>query len=188
MKKHTARAALNVMALGLGLSCMAASADELLTRQSVDGFRYLTGEEMDNRSGTIEVHGALNSAPCTLLSNEIALPKGMGTTIGGKRIPLNVDLTGCGYGDALTSAEAPAAQTSVVIVYSALLTGQLGNFFLQGDNRWMPVQRRTVLHGGSSRLTWYLNDVQQRLVVPADKHTKLEASSDTTMRLHLEYE
>lgn len=181
MKTITTSVALVALLLG----SVELHADELLTRQRVfvpDETRQQWVNERNGRHGVLEVRGALLSSPCTLRTNEIALPLPAVMQSDGPRTPLSLELTGCGYGDALTGKDTLAGRSSVIVAYSALLTGQPGGN-LQSAPR-MPAVARAVLHGGAGRLTWYLSDIQRQLLTPSAQHSQL----DTVLRLRLDYE
>ena len=185
MKTMTTILTLAATLVSAGVGSLTAQADELLTRQQVfvpDSMYRQWINERNGHDGVLVVHGALLSSPCTLQSNEVALPLATVMQADGPRTPLSLVLTGCGYGDPLTSKATPAGQTSVVMTYSALLTGPVGGVLQPGQR--MTAEARTVLHGGSTRLTWYLSDVQRQLLTPAQPRV----TPDTMLRLRLDYE
>lgn len=190
MKKMMTGLVLAVLLLSTNMLCGVLHADELLTRQRVfvpDEGRQQWVNERNGRSGTLEVHGTLLSSPCTLRTNEIMLPLPAMRLSDGRQTRLSLDLTGCGYGEDLTSTTTPAGQTSVIVVYSALLTGTAGEGLLQPAQQ-TPTMARVVLHGGSAKLTWYLSEVQQKLLTPSGQDNRWASPVDTALRLRLDYE
>lgn len=165
MKKMTTVLAIAAVVLGAGINSVDLLADELLTRQQVsvpDTRSQQWINERNGHDGVLEVHGALLSSPCTLQTNEIALP--LAAPVTGERVQtlLSLMLTGCDYGDDLTAMNAPEAQRSVTVLgYSALLTGDKGG-------QLQPAQQRPAMvrRGGSVTLTWRLTDAQRQFLTP----------------------
>jgi hypothetical protein len=184
MKTMTTCVASLALLLSAGMNSVVLHADELLTRQQIfvpDEAGQQWVNERHGRDGVLEVHGALLSSPCTLRTNEIPLPLPLPAVMqsDGLHTPLSLELTGCGYGDPLTAKDTPAGRTSVIVAYSALLTGESG-----GNLQPAPAEARVVLHGGAGRLTWYLSDAQRQLLTPSAQPSQL----NTVLRLRLDYE
>ncbi|HCR3451292.1 TPA: nuclease PIN [Citrobacter werkmanii] len=168
-------------------------AEELLTRPAffvADESRYQwpVERERGGRTGVLEVRGALLTSPCSLVTNEYSLPATQGRE---DLPPLRLDLTGCGDGDDLTSAQTPAGRTSVTVVYSALLAGMEGGV-LQTGQRLLGTGR-AQLRGGSSRMTWYLSAAQHqalrdRLVTRTARTPYVSPASPGVLRLRMDYE
>lgn len=138
----------------------------------VDETRHQRINDMNGRTGFLEVNGALVTSPCTLLTNEISLPSSTVQTFarGDNRYPLNLKLVGCGDGAEFLS---PIAAT----IDSKMLTdSQL--FSVTGMETGVgPVQ--ALLVGGDNLITYYLSGYQQ------DKNL---ISPDMTMALKLTYQ
>lgn len=192
MKKVTMTLGLTALVLSAAMNSVL-HAGELLARDEfylADESRHAISNEQHGRTGMLEVRGALLSSPCTLLTNELALPLSHEMQRGVKRYPLQVALTGCGDGDDLTSASTPAGRSSVLVVYSALLNGVEGGV-LHPAQRMVGAGRAT-LRGGSSLMTWYLTDAQQ-LVLQESVNAQTRAPynspvSGSLLRLRMDYE
>lgn len=194
MKKVTTAVALMALLLSAGMNSVVLHASELLTRDLffvADESRHEWVSEHNGRTGLLEVRGALMASPCMLDTSEVVLPLPAEMSGLHDRYPLALDLRGCGYGDDLTSEDTPAARTTVMIVYSALLTGREGGVLQPGQR--MLGTGRAILHGGSGRLTWYLSDVQRQMLM-VQKNTSGAVTGghrylpDTVLRLRLDYE
>ncbi|HCM1965162.1 TPA: nuclease PIN [Salmonella enterica subsp. salamae serovar 56:l,v:z39] len=169
-------------------------AGELLTRHSffvADESRHQWINEHNGRTGVLEVRGALLTSPCTLATNEYPLPATTVSQSGSGAFPLRLDLTGCGDGGDLTSAQTSAGRTSVTVAYSALLAGMEGGV-LQPRQRMLGTGR-AQLHGGSSQMTWYLSPAQHQAL--SDIRAALTAgapyvspASPGLLRLRMDYE
>lgn len=121
------------------------------------------------------MHGALLSSPCKLRTNSIDLP--LPVLPRGHRV-LSLELTGCGYGDVLTSA----GMTSVIKVSDALLPRAVGKALPAAHLLQVP---QAILRGGDNRMTWYLSNNQQLLTV---SYTSESSSSGVPLLLRLVYE
>lgn len=188
MKKVTIALSLIAMMLSAAMNSLL-HAEELLTR---DEF-HLTDEKTNEylgRTGGLEVRGVLLSSPCTLITNELQLPLLGKTQEGTERYPLKVMLTGCGDGDDVTSAFTPAGRSSVMVVYTALLSGVEGGVLFP-DQRMLGTGR-AVLHGGSSQMTWYLTEGQQmalqRSATGQVRTPFNNLTSGSLLRLRMDYE
>ncbi|HDC1420160.1 TPA: nuclease PIN [Salmonella enterica] len=193
MKKMTTAIGLMALLLSTGMNSVVLHAGELLTRDHffvADEAQHQWVNERDARTGVLEVRGALLSSPCKLQSSEIPLPPDNADQLGGG-YPLSLGLTGCGYGDNLTSAGTPAGRTTVMMIYSALLTGKPGGV-LQSEQRVLGTGR-AVLHGGSGKLTWYLSDMQRQMLRVQKKNSGAVTGGyhylpEAVLRLRLDYE
>ncbi|EBN7971166.1 nuclease PIN [Salmonella enterica] len=171
-----------------------AQAEELLTRHSffvADESRHQWINEHNGRTGVLEVRGMLLTSPCTLVTNEYPRPVSAASQNGSRLFPLRLDLTGCGDGDDLTSAQTPAGRTSVTVAYSALLSGMEGGV-LQPRQRMLGTGR-VQLHGGSSQITWYLSPAQRRALSDRRSIRTADApyvspASVGLLRLRMDYE
>lgn len=171
-----------------------AQAEELLTRHSffvADESRHQWINEHNGRTGVLEVRGALLTSPCTLVTNEYPLTGAVVPQDGSGTFPLRLDLTGCGDGDDLISAQTPAGRASVTVAYSALLAGMEGGV-LQPRQRMLGTGRAR-LHGGSSQMTWYLSSAQRQalsdsLSVRAADASYVSPASVGLLRLRMDYE
>lgn len=169
-------------------------AEELLTRHSffvADESRHQWINEHNGRTGVLEVRGSLLTSPCTLATNEYPLPLTTMSQGGSGSFPLHLDLTGCGDGDDLTSAQTPAGRTSVTVAYSALLAGVEGGV-LQPRQRMLGTGR-AQLRGGSSQITWYLSPAQRealsvRPIATGVKAPYVSPASAGLLRLRMDYE
>ncbi|EAX4319107.1 nuclease PIN [Salmonella enterica subsp. enterica serovar Richmond] len=185
MKKVTIALSLIALVLSAAMNSVL-YAGELLSR---DEF-YLADEEHYGRTGVLEVRGALLSSPCTLITNELKLPLQGYDQGRSERYPLQVALTGCGDGEDVTSAFTPAGRSSVMVVYSALLSG-MENGVLHPGQRMVGAGRAT-LHGGSSQMTWYLTEEQQ-MALQRSTNGQVAApfnspASGSLLRLRMDYE
>ncbi|EAA1210236.1 nuclease PIN [Salmonella enterica] len=194
MKKVTTAIGLMALLLSTGMNSVVLHASELLTRNRffvADEAQHQWVNEHDARTGVLEVRGALLSSPCKLQTSEIPFPpESAGQR--GESYPLSLGLTGCGYGGNVTSAGTPTGRTTVMMVYSALLTGKLGGGVLQPEQRVLGTGR-AVLHGGSGKLTWYLSDVQRQMLMEQKPTTDAVTGgyrylSEAVLRLRLDYE
>ncbi|EAA0562657.1 nuclease PIN [Salmonella enterica subsp. enterica serovar Lexington] len=193
MKKVTTAIGLIALLLSTGMNSVVLHAGELLTRERffvADESQHQWVNERDTRTGVLEVRGALLSSPCKLQTSEIQLPQEIAFWRGGN-YPLSLGLTGCGYGDSLTSVGTPAGRTTVMMVYSALLAGKPGGV-LQPEQRVLGTGR-AVLHGGSGKLTWYLSDAQRQLLAKQKQTTGVITGEyryfpEAVLRLRLDYE
>lgn len=145
------------------------------------------------RSGILIVSGALLSSPCTLETNEVALPLFSGVPIIQDRYALMLDLQGCGDGGGITSTTSVAGRNSMMVVHSTLLTAVEGG--LLPPEQPMVGTGRTVLYGGANRLTYYLSEAQQQMLVVQQasdwKHGKANVNTwdnNALLRLRLDYE
>ncbi|EEE1598523.1 nuclease PIN [Salmonella enterica] len=194
MKKVTTAIALAALLLSSGMNSAVLHAGELLTRDRffvADETRHEWVNEHNGRTGLLEVRGALVASPCLLETNEMVLPLTSETSGLHDRYPMALNLRGCGYGDELTSVETPAARTTVMVVYSALLAGKEGGV-LQPEQRVLGTGR-AVLHGGSGKLTWYLSDVQRQMLTLQKNTPDVFTGGhlylpDAVLRLRLDYE
>ncbi|WP_426617409.1 pilus-assembly fibrillin subunit [Raoultella sp. R2A007] len=180
MKITTTTLMLTALLSSAAMNSLTLHADALSTWQQVfiPDLEPSRGEqEWARHEGRLDIHGELLSSPCQLKTNEIHLPLPVVTLRGERRTLLNLELTGCGYGDPLISVATPAEQSSVMMVHSTLLTGQSGGFLPPGQKT--SALSRLVLHGGSTRLTWSLNDAQRQMLTPSAK---------SALRLQLNYE
>ncbi|EBG4357937.1 nuclease PIN [Salmonella enterica subsp. enterica] len=192
MKKVTTALSLTALILSAAMNSVL-HAGELLTRDDfylADESRHVVTNEHHGRTGTLEVRGALLSSPCTLLTNELALPLGREPGGGMSRYPLQVALTGCGDGDDVISASTPAGRSSVMVVYSALLSGAEGGVLHPGQR--MVGAGRATLRGGASQMTWYLTEAQQ-LALQKSVRGQVSApfnspASGSLLRLRMDYE
>lgn len=155
-----------VLMLSIGMKSAALDAHVVLTSHQVfvaDEARLHSLNERDAGTGVLQVHGALLSSPCTLRTNNIDLPLPVMTR--GQRV-LNVDLTGCGYGDSLTSAAThagrSAGRSSLIKVNVNLQPGCAGHCFPPAQR--LPVMQ-AILRGGDNRLTWYLSNMHRQQLV-----------------------
>ncbi|MDW3568492.1 pilus-assembly fibrillin subunit (plasmid) [Enterobacter asburiae] len=166
MKRLNTAICMSVIMLSIGMKSATLHAYNQLTHYEVfvaDEARQHSLNERDPLTWGVQVHGALHSSPCTLRTNNIELPLQLMTR--GQRV-LNVELTGCGYGDSLISPAMPAGRSSVINVSVDLQPGSAGNWFPQAQR--LPVNQ-VILRGGDNRLTWYLsNKHRQQLVSVQD--------------------
>ncbi|EDT6741840.1 nuclease PIN [Salmonella enterica subsp. enterica] len=192
MKKMTITPGLTALILSTAMNSVL-HAGELLTRDDfylADESRHVISNEHHGRTGMLEVRGALLSSPCTLITNELELPLAREPGVGVSRYPLQLALTGCGDGDDVTSASTSVGRSSVMVVYSALLSGTEGGVL-------HPAQRmvgagRAILRGGSSKMTWYLTEAQQlalqKSVSGLDRAPFNSPVSGSLLRLRMDYE
>ncbi|TNV16822.1 nuclease PIN [Buttiauxella sp. B2] len=157
-------AGLSLAALVVSCSLITALwADELVMRDNfftADEERHQWVNEQNGRTGMLIVSGALLSSPCTLETNEVALPLQKQVEGMQEHYVLTLNLVGCGDGGAVTSAPAQARRDSTMVVQNTLLAGGDGGA-LQPGQRSVSTGR-AVLHGGVNRLTYYLSEVQQQ--------------------------
>ncbi|PLS41435.1 pilus-assembly fibrillin subunit [Carnobacterium maltaromaticum] len=154
----------------------ASSANSILAHPEyvvMDETRHQRINDMNGRTGLLEVSGALVTSPCTLLTNEISLPSSSVRSfgLGDRRYPLELKLVGCGDGAEFLS---PIAAT----IDSKMITNsQL--FAVTGKETGVgPVQARLV--GGDNHITYYLSGYQQ--------NKNLTSPDDMTMALKLTYQ
>ncbi len=161
-------------------------ADELLTRYDLfiaDELRYSNVNEYGDRTGVMEVKGALIASPCILETTEIEFPLKKKFSKGNIIYPLSLHLRECGYGENHLSNE---SKTSVVLTHNALIIK--GGVF-QSDLK-ISGSELIVLQGGSGYIHWDLNENQQKLIQPAMLRNISfpREKSDAVIRLHLNYE
>ncbi|MGR5283455.1 pilus-assembly fibrillin subunit [Photobacterium damselae] len=138
----------------------------------IDETRHQRINDMNGRTGLLEVSGALVTSPCSLLTNDISLPSSSSRFfgLGDSRYPLEFKLVGCGDGAEFLS---PIAAT----IDSKMFTNtQL--FSVTGRETGVgPVQ--VLLTGGENNITYYLSGYQQN---------KNLTFPDMTMALKLTYQ
>ncbi|WP_283393001.1 pilus-assembly fibrillin subunit [Photobacterium phosphoreum] len=138
----------------------------------IDETRHQRINDMNGRTGFLEISGALVTSPCSLLTNDISLPSSSIRSFaeGDRRYPIELKLIGCGDGAEFLS---PIAAT----IDSKMITGsQL--FAVTGRETGVgPVQ--ALLVGGVNNITYYLSAYQKN---------KNATSPDMTMALKLTYQ
>lgn len=179
MKRVTTAMGMAILLLNTGMNSAVLYADELLSGPQEFVADEARQQWFNGRTGVVEVHGALLSSPCTLRTNSIELP--LPVLTGGHRV-LSVDLRGCGYGDVLTSAWTPAGRSSFIKVSGALQPGAVGKLLPAPLRLQVP---QAILRGGDNRITWYLSNKQQLLIL---NYTSAGSSSGVPLLLRLVYE
>ncbi|EAO6410009.1 nuclease PIN [Salmonella enterica] len=192
MKKVTITLGLTALILSTAMNG-ALHAGELLTRDDfylADESQHVISNEHHGRTGMLVVRGALLSSPCTLITNELELPLSREPGSGVSRYPLQLALTGCGDGDDVTSASTPVGRSSVMVVYSALLSGAEGGVLHPGQR--MVGAGRATLRGGASQMTWYLTEAQQlslqKSISGQARAPFNNPSAGSLLRLRMDYE
>ncbi|WP_176140199.1 pilus-assembly fibrillin subunit [Escherichia coli] len=145
----------------------------------------------NERAGMLTVSGALLSSPCTLETNEVALPLPEQKEGIMMRYALKLNLLGCGDGGAVASATSVAGRDRVMVIQSILLPEERG---LQAKQR-MVSTGRAVVCGGANQFTYWLNEAQQLALMDHKETGHIQKATDISpwgtprlLSLRLEYE
>ncbi len=172
-------------------------ADDVVRRDEglfvADESRHQWVTERNGRTGVLMVSGALVSSPCTLDTEEVALPLERQVEGIQVRYALNLNLTGCGEGGSVVSAVSQAGRDSLMVMHHALLTGVEGGV-LQPDQR-MVSTGRALLRGGANRFTYYLSEPQVQALAGQQASERAQGrpymnprDNRALLRLRLDYE
>lgn len=190
MKRMTTALCLAALLLSGGMNSVLGAPDDFFVANE-SRHQWVNGQ--NGRTGVLIVNGALLSSPCTLETSEAELPLPRRTEGMQDRYELTLNLVGCGDGGAVTSAASGAGRGSIMVVYSALLTGTEGGL-LQPEQR-MVGTGRAVLHGGANRFTWLLSQAQQQALVTGQASDRAQGKpymnprdNNALLRLRLDYE
>lgn len=190
MKRMTTALCLAALLLSGGMNSVLGAPDDFFVANE-SRHQWVNGH--NGRTGVLIVNGALLSSPCTLETSEAELPLPRRTQGMQDRYELTLNLVGCGDGGAVTSAASDAGRGSIMVVYSALLTGTEGGL-LQPEQR-MVGTGRAVLHGGANRFTWLLSQAQQQALVTGQASDRAQGKpymnprdNNALLRLRLDYE